>query len=95
MGIFYPPNLTPDRETGLGAWSEGDIVTAVRTGARPDGRILAPVMPYHNYARLTDADSTGACRVPEEPQAGAQQGAGNPRPGRERHRPFLTVMMPK
>jgi mono/diheme cytochrome c family protein len=57
LGIFYPPNLTPDPETGLGAWSEGDIVTAVRTGARPDGRILAPVMPYHNYARLTDADA--------------------------------------
>jgi mono/diheme cytochrome c family protein len=57
LGIFYPPNLTSDRDTGLGAWSEADIVKAVRTGARPDGRQLVPVMPYHHYARLTDADA--------------------------------------
>src|SRR3954468_10387872 len=49
LGVFYPPNLTPDRDTGLGAWSEADIVRAVRTGVRPDGRVLAPVMPWHNY----------------------------------------------
>lgn len=57
LGIFYPPNLTPDRETGLGNWSEADIVKAVRTGARPDGRVLAPAMPYENYGKLTDADA--------------------------------------
>src|ERR1041385_2848220 len=57
LGIFYPPNLTPD-ETGLGAWSEKDIMTAVRTGVRPDGRVLVPVMPYHNYGKLTDADAS-------------------------------------
>ena len=56
-GTFYPPNLTSDRETGLGAWSEAEIVAAVRTGVRPDGRILAPVMPWHAYAALTDADA--------------------------------------
>lgn len=57
LGIFYPPNLTSDRDTGLGAWSEADIVKAVRTGARPDGRQLVPVMPYPHYAKLTDADA--------------------------------------
>jgi mono/diheme cytochrome c family protein len=57
LGYFYPPNLTPDRQTGLGAWSEADIVRAVRTGVRPDGRMLAPVMPWHSYAALTDADA--------------------------------------
>jgi mono/diheme cytochrome c family protein len=39
LGIFYPPNLTPDPETGLGKWSEADIIKAVRTGVRPDGRL--------------------------------------------------------
>jgi mono/diheme cytochrome c family protein len=58
LGIFYPPNLTSDRDTGLGAWSEADIGKAVRTGVRPDGRQLVPVMPYHHYARLTDADAS-------------------------------------
>ncbi len=57
LGIFYPPNLTPDPETGLGRWSEADIIRAVRTGVRPDGRQLAPVMPYHSYGKLTDADA--------------------------------------
>src|SRR5919206_4449347 len=56
LGVFFPPNLTPDPETGLGKWSEKDIIKAVRTGVRPDGRQLAPVMPYHSYGKLTDAD---------------------------------------
>jgi len=43
---------------GLGAWSEKEIMTAVRTGVRPDGRVLVPVMPYHNYSKLTDADAS-------------------------------------
>lgn len=62
LGVFYPPNLTPDRETGLGAWSEADIMRAVRTGVRPDGRILAPVMPWHSYAALNDADARALAR---------------------------------
>jgi mono/diheme cytochrome c family protein len=57
LGIFYPPNLTSDRETGLGAWSQADIVKAVRMGVRPDGRQLVPVMPYPHYSKLTDADA--------------------------------------
>lgn len=56
FGIFYPPNLTPDVATGLGAWSEEDIVMAIRTGVRPDGRQLVPVMPWPSYATLTDDD---------------------------------------
>ncbi len=57
LGVFYPPNLTPDPETGLGDWSEADIVRAVRTGQRPDGRELAPAMPWRSYAALTDEDA--------------------------------------
>lgn len=57
LGYFYGPNLTPDRETGLGSWTEAQIVTALRTGVRPDGRQLAPIMPWPSFARLTDADA--------------------------------------
>ena len=62
VGVFYPPNLTPDRDTGLGSWSEADIVRAVRQGVRPDGRELAPVMPWRNYAALTDEDAPALAR---------------------------------
>ena len=57
LGIFYPPNLTPDPETGLGGWSEAEMATAIRTGVRPDGRELAPMMPWRSYAALTDEDA--------------------------------------
>jgi len=57
LGYFYPPNLTPDDETGLGKWSRADIVKAVTTGVRPDGRILSPIMPWHSYSQLTPEDA--------------------------------------
>lgn len=57
MGVFVGPNLTPDKATGLGRWSTAQIVTAITTGVRPDGRILAPVMPWHALAHLTKADA--------------------------------------
>jgi mono/diheme cytochrome c family protein len=57
VGVFYPPNLTPDKETGLGQWSDDDIVRAIQTGVRPDGRILAPIMPWHAFAELTKSDA--------------------------------------
>ena len=44
---------TPD-ETGLADWSTVQIVTALQTGARPDGRQLAPIMPHHAFTSLTD-----------------------------------------
>jgi hypothetical protein len=57
MGVFYPPNLTPHPQAGIGTFSEQDIVTAVRTGRLPDGRILAPAMPWHAYSHLSDEDA--------------------------------------
>lgn len=56
LGVFYGPNLTPDPATGLGSWSVDEIASAVTTGRRPDGRILAPVMPWHAFASLTKDD---------------------------------------
>lgn len=57
IGIVYGPNLTSDKATGLGTWSAQQIVDAIRTGATPEGRGLAPVMPWPNLAALTDADA--------------------------------------
>src|SRR5262245_25179861 len=58
LGIFHGPNLTPDKETGLGNWSTEEIVTAIQTGTRPDGRVLAPIMPWRPLSHLTKADAT-------------------------------------
>jgi mono/diheme cytochrome c family protein len=57
MGVFVGPNLTPDKETGLGSWSAQQIVTAITTGKRPDGRLLVPMMPWRGLAVLTQPDA--------------------------------------
>ena len=57
VGVFVGPNLTPDVETGLGRWTVDQIVAAITTGVRPDGRILAPIMPWRSLAALTPADA--------------------------------------
>jgi mono/diheme cytochrome c family protein len=57
LGIFVGPNLTPDNSTGLGSWTSDEIVTAIQTGVRPDGRILAPMMPWRAYAGLRKSDA--------------------------------------
>jgi mono/diheme cytochrome c family protein len=57
LGVFYGPNLTPDDETGLGKWTKEQIATAITTGKRPDGRILAPPMPVENFKNLTHSDA--------------------------------------
>ncbi|MBS0538405.1 MAG: cytochrome c [Proteobacteria bacterium] len=57
LGTFYGPNLTPDKKTGLGNWTDAQIMAAFRTGTRPDGRQLAPPMPWRALAALTDQDA--------------------------------------
>jgi mono/diheme cytochrome c family protein len=55
---LIPPNLTPDDETGLGRWSDQEIITAFRTGKARDGRALHPMMPAAlAYAEMTDDDA--------------------------------------
>jgi len=63
-GVYYGPNLTPDKETGLGAWTDQQIVAAIRTGKRPDGRTLSGVMPYPALSHLTEEDVEGIVAYP-------------------------------
>jgi mono/diheme cytochrome c family protein len=56
-GTLCMPNLTPDPETGLGTWSDGEIARAVREGVGRDGRALFPIMPYGEYRALSDSDT--------------------------------------
>lgn len=57
-GAVYPPNLTPDRDTGLGRWSVAEITTMVRTGRNRHGSQTMTIMPWTSYAQLSNADAT-------------------------------------
>jgi mono/diheme cytochrome c family protein len=50
------PNITPDKETGIGDWSDAQIIVAIREGKRPDGSIIGPPMPIILYRDLSDRD---------------------------------------
>ena len=52
--MAIPLNITPDSVTGIGKWSLADFTKAIRTGIRPDGRMLKPDMPYVQFAHYTD-----------------------------------------
>lgn len=52
----YAPNITPDHETGIGAWSDEEIIRAIREGVRPDGTVIGPPMPIRVYREMSDTD---------------------------------------
>ena len=56
MGTAYSTNITQDRETGLGAWSDEEIYNAMVKGIRPDGQRVLPVMPYEAYSGMAEQD---------------------------------------
>ena len=57
FGTLYSTNITPDKETGIGNYSDQDFLNAVQRGIRPDGTRLYPAMPFPSYTRMTDADA--------------------------------------
>ena len=57
FGIYYSRNITPDDETGIGKWADGQVVRALREGLRPDGTVLFPIMPVEAMRGLSDEDA--------------------------------------
>ncbi len=57
FGQIYTSNLTPDKATGLGLWTQDDFYRAMRVGQSKDGHLLYPAFPYENYSAITRADS--------------------------------------
>jgi cytochrome c553 len=53
----YARNITPDVETGIGKWTEAQLVRAIREGIRPDGSLIGPPMPIEFYRGMSDADA--------------------------------------
>ncbi len=57
FGTFYSPNLTPDKDHGIGAWTDEDFVRALTHGEGHEGEDLYPVFPYTSYARVKIEDA--------------------------------------
>jgi len=54
FGVVYTPNITPDAETGIGKWTDPQVISAIRRGERPDGARLFPIHPYKYFANVAD-----------------------------------------
>lgn len=57
FGTLYSTNITPDKETGIGNYSDGDFLNALHRGVRRDGARLYPAMPYTSYTYISDDDA--------------------------------------
>ncbi len=57
FGTLYSTNITADKDTGIGDYSDADFLNAVQRGIRKDGARLYPAMPYPSYTYMTDADA--------------------------------------
>jgi mono/diheme cytochrome c family protein len=57
FGNVLAANITPDRSTGIGGWSDDEFVNSIRGGQSPHGKFLYPAMPYPHYAKMTKEDA--------------------------------------
>jgi mono/diheme cytochrome c family protein len=80
LGVLYPPNLTPDIATGIGAWSDLEFANAVQRGISKDGQHLIPAFPYTSYAkmRVEDALDIKSYLMSLPPVASPRRDAGMP-----------------
>jgi mono/diheme cytochrome c family protein len=56
LGTIIAPNITPDKETGIGNWTDDEIARAIREGVSRDGHALFPIMPYQSFKDMSDED---------------------------------------
>ena len=85
--------VTPDKETGIGSWTREQIVTAIQTGQRPDGRMLAPIMPWHAFAQLTKEDAGAIAAFLQSLKPVSHQVPGPFKPG-EKVSTFMFRILP-
>lgn len=95
LGVFFPPNLTASRATGLGDWSAADIETVLRQGVRPDGRELAPIMPWRSYSALKPADMAALVAYLQSLPPIEQATPGPLSPDEPVPLPYLTMVLPQ
>src|SRR5205085_216660 len=56
VGTFYPPNISPDPQYGIGSWTGEQFLRAMQAGVAPDGSHYFPMFPYTSFARMDGKD---------------------------------------
>ncbi|HZD90097.1 MAG TPA: cytochrome c [Pseudolabrys sp.] len=92
LGVFVGPNLTPDKETGLGRWTVAQIIAAFTHGTTPQGRALAPIMPWLAFGHLRAGDATAVALYLKSLPPVRHAVPGPFRPGKRVTVPVMTVL---
>ncbi len=94
LGYFYGSNLTPDKDTGLGNWTKAQIVAALTKGVRPDGRQLAPIMPWRSFANMTSKDANAIAVYLKSLPPVTHKVPGPFGESEKPSSPYMTIVMP-
>ena len=88
-GVVYPPNITPDPDTGIGNWTDDQIQNAVRAGIGRHGNRRISVMPWQGYAQLTDDDVEAIAAYLRSIEPISHRVPREVKPGRRASEPFV------
>ena len=88
-GVVYPPNLTPDVETGIGNRSDQQIINMIRAGTDKHGASTLGVMPWPAYAIVTDSDALAIAAYLKSLPPVSHRVPANVRPGQKATAPFV------
>jgi mono/diheme cytochrome c family protein len=88
-GVVYPSNITPDPETGIGSWSDAEILETIRYGIDRHGRQQLAVMPWPAYAKLTDEDANSIVVYLRSLAAVRHRVPDNVAPGKQADDPYV------
>lgn len=88
-GVVYPSNLTPDRDTGLGKWTDAEIMQMITSGIDKHGRRQLAIMPWPAYARLNSEDAGAIIAYLRSLAPVAHRVPANVKPGEPAQQPFV------
>lgn len=88
-GIVYPPNITPDEETGIGTWTDRQIADAIRAGIGRHGSRRIMTMPWQGFAKLTEDDLAAIVTYLRSIEPISHQVPQHVEPGHRARKPFV------
>lgn len=88
-GVIYPPNITPDKKTGIGDWTDTQIANAIRAGIGRHGNRRVASMPWRGYGKISDDDVTAIVGYLRTIDAVKHQVPDEVKPGQRASHPFV------